>query len=137
MICLYSSCIQEILKFFANPPKKHLLIQHKKTTITYFSLHTPSATTSLQTPANLKPKNQSPKTLPVVVVFCFLVLLQHKEKKHSMLQNFGKLVGRAGFEPATARFLWPRQARLKPTMGRPLQLLRPLDLPMGSRALPG
>jgi len=36
------------------------------------------------------------------------------------------VVGRAGFELATARYLWPRQARMKPTMGRPLQLLRPV-----------
>jgi hypothetical protein len=36
------------------------------------------------------------------------------------------VVGRAGFEPATARCLWPVQARMKPTVGRPLQRLRPL-----------
>ena len=47
------------------------------------------------------------------------------------------LVGRAGFEPATARYLWPRQARMKPTMGRPLQLLRQLSMLTSSRALPG
>ncbi len=41
------------------------------------------------------------------------------------------MVGRAGFEPATARYLWPRQARMKPTMGRPLQLLRPLNYASG------
>ena len=48
-----------------------------------------------------------------------------------------RLVGRAGFEPATARYLWPRQARMKPTMGRPLQRLRGLSLLASSRALPG
>jgi len=47
------------------------------------------------------------------------------------------MVGRAGFEPATARYLWPRQARMKPTMGRPLQLLHQLHEVDGSRALPG
>jgi ribosomal protein S18 acetylase RimI-like enzyme len=52
-------------------------------------------------------------------------------------QDQEELVGRAGFEPATARYLWPRQARVKPTMGRPLQLLRRLSILAGSRALPG
>lgn len=47
------------------------------------------------------------------------------------------LVGRAGFEPATARYLWPRQARMKPTMGRPLQRLRRPSELVNSRALPG
>jgi hypothetical protein len=55
--------------------------------------------------------------------------------KNSILS--GKLVGRAGFEPATARYLWPRQARMKPTMGRPLQLLHPPSTSADSRALPG
>ena len=47
------------------------------------------------------------------------------------------LVGRAGFEPATARYLWPVQARVKPTVGRPLQRLHQLSRLAGSRALPG
>ncbi len=47
------------------------------------------------------------------------------------------VVGRAGFEPATARYLWPRQARMKPTMGRPLQRLHLPSKLTDSRALPG
>jgi hypothetical protein len=47
------------------------------------------------------------------------------------------MVGRAGFEPATARYLWPMQARMKPTFGRPLQRLHRLSLLASSRALPG
>jgi hypothetical protein len=54
-----------------------------------------------------------------------------------MTLKYGYLVGRAGFEPATARLLWPKQARVKPTVGRPLQRLRRWALPAGSRALPG
>ena len=56
-----------------------------------------------------------------------------------LMHDFNKkiMVGRAGFEPATARYLWPRQARMKPTMGRPLQLLHQLSVLASSRALPG
>ncbi|PVX25101.1 MAG: hypothetical protein CW716_08695 [Candidatus Bathyarchaeum sp.] len=69
---------------------------------------------------------------------CLFANLGSSEKVLKTSVNLGNwLVGRAGFEPATARYLWPRQARMKPTMGRPLQLLRPLDKPAGSRALPG
>ena len=58
-------------------------------------------------------------------------LLEKKEPKRK------RVVGRAGFQPATARFLWPMQARIKPTVGRLLQRLRGLCALASSRALPG
>ena len=58
----------------------------------------------------------------------YTVTFGMRQEKLCLFMILEKLmVGRAGFEPATARYLWPRQARMKPTMGRPLQLLHQLN----------